>query len=79
MSVLSLRCKFEANVLSIRSRDENGIEIGPGVIGPAALGDVIEGGSLAKNTVADENPNRYRLERSGSVSWEAPGAVLHGT
>jgi hypothetical protein len=42
-------------------------------VGPAALGETVEGG----------NPNRYRLERfgkamSGSVSWEAPAAVLNG-
>jgi hypothetical protein len=66
-------CAWLLIMLHCRSRDENGVEMGLGAIGPVALG-----------TAKDRNPNRYRLERfgkamSGSVSWEVPSAVLNGT
>lgn len=72
--------------LVIRSRDEHSVELGPGTIGPAALGEPLELTGLEGNPqtkIAQVNPNRYRLERfgkamSGTGSWEAPGAVLNG-
>ena len=66
-------------LLISRSRDEHGVEIGVGTVGPPALGKTTD----SERNAEDGNPNRYRLERfgkamSGSVSWEVPGAVLHG-
>jgi hypothetical protein len=64
------------------SRDEHGVEMGLGAVGPAALGKTTDEPNLGQ-TVQEKNPNRYRLERfgkamSGSVSWEVPAAVLNG-
>ena len=68
--------------IGFRSRDEHGVEMGVGTVGPPALGKTPHSIDSERN-VEDRNPNRYRLERfgkamSGSVSWEVPGAVLHG-
>jgi hypothetical protein len=56
--------------------------MGLGAVGPAALGKATDE-SILGQTAQDKNPNRFRLERfgkamSGSVSWEAPSAVLNG-
>ncbi|RDB30841.1 4-O-methyltransferase 1 [Hypsizygus marmoreus] len=72
--------------------DREGIELGPGSLGPVALGisppssprSPVDTGGKEKGLAVDiTHSNRYRLERfgkamAGTGSWEAPGAVLNG-